>query len=122
MNNTTSFSIATAAALVSVYALWALGLALEADYYAPALDQQIPAVAFGALTIFSGIGAFLVAGRLKKTANPVRNVWIAVLVVFAFFLLPVPGIADPIAAAILLAIHFAVAIPLALAMRKMVSQ
>ena len=122
MNNTTSFSIATAAALVSVYALWALGLALEADYYAPALDQQIPAIAFGLLTIFSGIGAFLVARWLRNTANPVRNVWIAVLVVFAVFLAPVPGIADPIAAAILLAIHFAVAIPLALAMRKMVSQ
>lgn len=121
MNNTTSFSIAGLSALISVYALYFVGVLLEADFYAPALAQQIPVVAFAALTVLLTIGAFLVAKLLKNTANPARNVWIAVIVVFAFFLVPIPGITDPIAAAILLAIHFAVAIPLTLAMQRLVS-
>ncbi len=120
MNNTTSFSIAGLSALIAVYALYFVGVLLGADFYAPALDQQIPAVAFAVLTIFSTIGAFLVAKRLKSTALPSRNVWIAAIVVFALFLIPLPGITDPVAAALLLAIHFAVAIPLTLAMQRLV--
>ena len=120
MNNTTSFSIATLAALITVYALYFVGVLLGADFFAPALDQQIPVFAFAGLTVFSGVGAYLVARLLKKTANPSRNVWIAVIVVFAFFLVPIPSVTDPIAAALLLAIHFAVAIPLTLAMQRLV--
>jgi hypothetical protein len=121
MNNTTSFSIATLAALIAVYATYFVGVLLEVDFYAPALEQQIPIGAFALLTIFSSLGAFVVAKGLRKTSNPVRNLWLVVIAVFAFFLIPIPSISDPIAAALLLTIHFAVAIPLALAMRRLVS-
>jgi hypothetical protein len=120
MNTTTSFSIATLSALITVYALYFVGVMLGTDFYAPALEQQIPVFAFAGLTIFSGIGAYLVARLLKKTSNPSRNTWLAVIFVFAFFLVPIPSIADPVAAALLLAIHFAVAIPLTLAMQRLV--
>ena len=120
MNNTTSFSIATLTALITVYALYFVGVLLGADFFATAVNQQIDAIAFAALTISAGLGSFVVAKLLKKTANPSRNVWIAVIVVFAFFLVPIPSVTDPIAAALLLAIHFAVAIPLTLAMQRLV--
>ena len=90
--------------MITVYALYFVGVLLGADFFAPALDQQIPVFAFAGLTIFSGVGAYLVARLLKKTANPSRNVWIAVIVVFAFFLVPIPSVTDPIAAALLLAL------------------
>lgn len=121
MNNTTSFSIATLSALISVYALYFVGVLLGAEFYAPALEQDIPIFAYAALTVFSAIGAYLVGKGLKKTKNPARNVWIVVIIVFAFFVIPIPSVTDPIAAALLLAIHFAVAIPLTLAMQRLVS-
>ena len=121
MNTTTSFSIATLSALITVYALYFIGVLMGAEFYAPALEQDIPIFAYAALTVFSAIGAYLVGMGLKKTKNPSRNVWIVVIAVFAFFVIPIPGVTDPIAAALLLAIHFAVAIPLTLAMQRLVS-
>ncbi len=70
MNNTTSFSIAGLSALIAVYALYFVGVLLGADFYAPALDQQIPTVAFAALTIFSTIVVRFGAKRLKGTTLP----------------------------------------------------
>ena len=120
MNNTTSFSIAGLSALVTVFALYFVGVLVGADFQIPATGEPIPPVAFAALTILSGFGSFFVAKWLKKTASPSRNVWIAVIVVFAFFLIPLPAVADPVAAALLLAMHFAVAIPMTLAMQRLV--
>lgn len=121
MNNTTSFSIATLSALISVYALYFLGIVLGAEFEAPAVEQDIHVSSFAVLTVLSAVGAFLVAKGLKRTKNPARNVWIVVIIVFAFLVIPIPSITDPIAAALLLAIHFAVAVPLTLAMQRLVN-
>jgi hypothetical protein len=121
MNDTTSFSIATLSALTTVYALYFVGVLVGAEFLAPAVGQQIDAIAFAVLTILAGLGSLFVAKLARKTANPSRNVWIAVIVVFAFFLVPIPSVTDQIAAALLLAMHFAVAIPLTLAMLRSVS-
>jgi predicted MFS family arabinose efflux permease len=121
MNNTTRFSIATLAALITVYALYFVGVLEGADFYVAPLDQEIPIFLYAVGTVGSAVGAFLVARALKKTENPSRNVWITAIIVFAFFILLIPGVADPIAAALLVAIHFAVAIPLTLAMLRSVS-
>lgn len=121
MNNTTRFSIATLAALITVYALYFVGVLAGADFYVEPLDQEIPIFLYAVGTVGSAIGAFLVARALKKTGNPSRNVWITAIIVFALLVLPIPGVADPIAAALLMAIHFAVAIPLTLAMQRSVN-
>lgn len=64
MNNTTRFSIATLSALISVYALYFIGVLLGAEFYTPLLEMNIPIFAYAALTVFSAIGAFLVGKGL----------------------------------------------------------
>ena len=113
------FAIATGLGIVAVMALWGIASALSVDFTVSTLGMPIPAPAFVMFSIVGGLGAWVVSGRLLKTKTPRRT---GQIVGWAVLILsigtPLSGNSDLAAIFWIQATHFAIGIPLLMAMAK----
>lgn len=113
------FAIATGLGIVAVMAVWGIASALSVDFTVSTLGMPIPAPAFVMFSIVGGLGAWVVSGRLLKTKTPRRT---GQIVGWAVLILsigtPLSGTSDLAAIFWIQATHFAIGIPLLMAMAK----
>lgn len=113
------FALATGLGIVAVLATWAIGSALGTDFTVSTLGMPIPAPAFVIFSVVGGLGAWLVSGLLLKTKTPRRTGqiigWIVLLGSIAT---PLSGTTDLAAIFWIQATHFAIGVPLLMAMQK----
>jgi hypothetical protein len=113
------FSIATAYGILSVLAVWAIATALGTDFTVSTLGMPIPAPAFVIFSIFGGLGALVVSSLLLKTKTPKRTGQIVGwIVLIASIATPLSGTTDLAAIFWIQATHFAIGVPLLMAMSK----
>jgi len=113
------FSIATGLGIVAVLATWGVATALGTDFTVSTLGMPIPAPAFVIFSIVGGVGALLVSSLLLKTKTPKRNGQIiGWLVLIASIATPLSGTTDLAAIFWIQATHFAIGVPLLMAMAK----
>ena len=113
------FAIATAMGIVAVLAVWAIASAIGVDFTVSTLGAPIPAPAFIIFSLVGGIGAWLVSGALLKTSTPRKTGQIVGwLVLLASIATPLSGTSDLAAIFWIQATHFAIGVPLIMAMAK----
>jgi hypothetical protein len=113
------FSIATAYGILSVLAVWAIATALGTDFTVSTLGMPIPAPAFVIFSIVGGLGALVVSSLLLKTKTPKRTGQIVGwIVLIASIATPLSGTTDLAAIFWIQATHFAIGVPLLMAMSK----
>jgi hypothetical protein len=113
------FALATLLGTIAVVIVWAIALALGVDFTVSTLGMPIPLAGFIAFSIFAGVGALIVSSLLLKTASPKRNGQIVGwIVLIASIATPLSGTSDVAAIFWIQATHFAIGIPLLMAMAK----
>lgn len=113
------FSIATAYGILSVLAVWAIATALGTDFTVSTLGMPIPAPAFVIFSMVGGLGALVVSSLLLKTKTPKRTGQIVGwIVLIASIATPLSGTTDLAAIFWIQATHFAIGVPLLMAMSK----
>jgi hypothetical protein len=113
------FALATLMGIVAVMAVWGISVALGVDFTVSTLGMPIPAPAFVIFSIFGGLGALVVSGALLKTKTPRRTGQIiGWLVLIASIATPLSGTTDLMAIIAIQATHFAIGVPLLMAMNK----
>ena len=111
------FAIATLMGIVAVMAIWAIASALGVDFTVSTLGMPIPAPAFVIFSIVGGIGALLVSSALLKTKTPRKTGQIiGWIVLVASIATPLSGTSDLAAIFWIQATHFAIGVPLLMAM------
>ena len=113
------FALATLMGIVAVMAVWATASALGVDFTVSTLGMPIPAPAFVIFSIFGGLGALVVSAALLKTKTPKKTGQIiGWLVLVASIATPLSGTSDLMAIIWIQATHFAIGVPLLMAMAK----
>jgi hypothetical protein len=113
------FAIATTLGVIAVLATWLVATALQVDFTVSNVGRPIPVPVFVTFSIVGGIGAFLVSVLLLKTKTPRKTGQIiGWLVLFASIATPLSGTSDPAAIFWIQATHFAIGVPLLMAMKK----
>ena len=113
------FAIATGMGIVAVMAVWAIASALGVDFTVSTLGMPIPAPAFVIFSIVGGLGAWVVSGFLLSTKTPRKTGQIVGwLVLVASIATPLSGTTDLAAIVAIMATHFAIGVPLIMAMGK----
>jgi hypothetical protein len=113
------FALATLMGIVAVMAVWGVSVALGVDFTVSTLGMPIPAPAFVIFSIFGGLGALVVSGALLKTKTPRKTgQLIGWLVLIASIATPLSGTTDLMAIIAIQATHFAIGVPLLMAMNK----
>jgi hypothetical protein len=113
------FALATVYGIVAVMAIWAIATAAGVDFTVSTLGMPIPAPAFVIFSIVGGLGAWVVSGMLKKTKTPRKTGQIiGWLVLIASIATPLSGTSDLMAIIAIQATHFAIGVPLIIAMNK----
>lgn len=113
------FAIATGLGIVAVMATWAIATALGTDFTVSTLGMPIPAPAFIIFSIVGGLGALLVSTLLLRTKSPKRTGQIiGWLVLLGSIATPLSGTTDIAAIFWIQATHFAIGVPLLMAMAK----
>lgn len=114
------FALATLYGIVAVMAIWAVStFALGIDFTVSTLGMPIPAAAFVIFSIFGGVGALVVSSFLLKTKTPRKTGQIiGWLVLIGSIATPLSGTSDLMAIVAIQATHFAIGVPLLMAMSK----
>jgi len=113
------FSVATLYGVIAVMAVWASAEALGVDFTVSTIGMPIPAVAFVIFSVFGGFGAWLVSSLLLKTKAPKKTGQIiGWLVLIGSIATPLSGTSDLMAIIAIQATHFAIGVPLLIAMYK----
>jgi hypothetical protein len=114
------FALATLYGIVAVMAIWAVSAsALGVDFTVSTLGMPIPAAAFVIFSIFGGVGALVVSSFLLKTKTPRKTGQIiGWLVLIGSIATPLSGTSDLMAIIAIQATHFAIGVPLLMAMNK----
>ena len=113
------FAIATSMGIVAVMVVWAIASALGVDFTVSTLGMPIPAPAFVIFSIVGGVGAWVVSGFLLSTKTPRKTGQIVGwLVLVASIAAALSGTTDLAAIVALMATHFAIGVPLIMAMGK----
>jgi hypothetical protein len=113
------FALATLMGIVAVMAVWGVSVVLGVDFTVSTLGMPIPAPAFVIFSIFGGLGALVVSGALLKTKTPRKTgQLIGWLVLIASIATPLSGTTDLMAIIAIQATHFAIGVPLLMAMNK----
>jgi hypothetical protein len=113
------FALATLMGIVAVMAVWGVSVALGVDFTVSTLGMPIPAPAFVIFSIFGGLGALVVSGALLKTKTPRKTgQLIGWLVLIGSIATPLSGTTDLMAIIAIQATHFAIGVPLLMAMNK----
>lgn len=113
------FALAALMGVAAVLAIWALAVALDVNLLVQPLNIQISPAAFVVFSLVGALGAFLVSSILLKTKTPRRTGQvIGWLVLLASIATPLSGTKDLLAIIVIQATHFAIGIPLLMAMKK----
>jgi hypothetical protein len=113
------FALATLLGIVAVMAVWAIASAFGVDFTVSTLGMPIPAPAFVIFSIIGGLGALLVSSALLKSKTPRKTGQIVGWVVLvASIATPLSGTSDLAAIFWIQATHFAIGVPLLMAMAK----
>ena len=113
------FALATLLGIIAVMAVWGVSVVLGVDFTVSTLGMPIPAPAFVIFSIFGGLGALVVSGALLKTKTPRKTgQLIGWLVLIASIATPLSGTTDLMAIIAIQATHFAIGVPLLMAMNK----
>jgi hypothetical protein len=113
------FSLATLYGIIAVMAVWAIASAAGVDFTVSTLGMPIPAPAFVIFSIVGGLGALVVSAALLKTKTPRKTGQIVGwLVLIASIATPLSGTTDLMAIIAIQATHFAIGVPLIMAMNK----
>ena len=113
------FAIATLYGVVAVMAVWAIATSLGVDFTVSTLGMPIPAAAFVIFSVFGAVGALMVSTVLLKTKTPKRAGQIlGWLVLIGSIVTPLSGTSDLMAIIAIQATHFAIGVPLLIAMYK----
>ena len=113
------FSIATAMGIVAVLAVWGVATLLGTDFTVSNVGMPISVAAFVVFSLVGGVGALVVSGALLKTKSPRRTGqiigWTVLILSIAT---PLSGTSDLAAIFWIQATHFAIGVPLLMAMKK----
>ena len=113
------FAIATSYGILSVLAVWAIATALGTDFTVSNVGRAIPVEVFVTFSLVGAVGAFLVNSLLLKTKTPKRNGQIlGWVVLIGSIVTPLSGTSDLAAIFWIQATHFAIGVPLLMAMAK----
>jgi hypothetical protein len=105
--------------IAAVLAIWGLSLALNVNLLVQPLNIQISPVAFVVFSLVGALGAFLVSLILLRTKTPRKTGQIVGWVVLiASIATPLSGTSDLAAIIVIQATHFAIGVPLLMAMNK----
>jgi uncharacterized membrane protein YsdA (DUF1294 family) len=113
------FALATLMGIVAVLAVYGVSLILGVDFTVATLGMPIPAPAFVIFSLVGGLGAWVVSGALLKTKTPRKTGQIiGWFVLIASIATPLSGTSDLMAIIAIQATHFAIGVPLLMAMNK----
>jgi hypothetical protein len=113
------FAIATFLGVLAVLATWLVATALNVDFTVSNVGRPIPVPVFVTFSVFGGIGALLVSMLLLKTKTPRKTGQIlGWFVLLASIVTPLSGTSDLAAIFWIQATHFAIGVPLLMAMNK----
>ena len=113
------FALATLMGIVAVMAVWGAAVILGVDFTVSTLGMPIPAAAFVIFSIFGGLGALVLSAALLKTKTPRQTGQIiGWLVLIGSIVTPISGTQDLAAIIAIQATHFAIGVPLLMAMNK----
>lgn len=113
------FALATALGIASVLAIWGLSLALNVNLLVQPMNIVISPTAFVVFSLVGALGAFLVSVILLRTKTPRKTGQIVGwLVLIASIATPLSGTQDLMAIIFIQATHFAIGVPLLMAMKK----
>ena len=113
------FALATLYGIIAVMVVWAFSVAIGVDFTVATLGMPIPAPAFVIFSIVGGLGALVVSSILLKTKTPRKTGQIiGWLVLIASIATPLSGTSDLMAIVAIQATHFAIGVPLLMAMNK----
>jgi hypothetical protein len=113
------FALATLLGVISVVATWAIATMLGVDFTVSNVGRAIPLEVFITFSIVGGVGALVVSALLLKTKTPRRlGQIIGWFVLVASIATPLSGTSDLAAIFWIQATHFAIGIPLLVAMFK----
>jgi hypothetical protein len=113
------FAIATTLGVIAVLATWLVATALQVDFTVSNVGRPIPVPVFVTFSVVGGIGAFLVSALLLKTKTPRKTGQIiGWFVLIASIATPLSGTSDLAAIFWIQATHFAIGVPLLMAMNK----
>ena len=112
-------AIATGMGTVAVLIVWAIASALAVDFTVSTLGMPIPVAGFVVFSIVGGLGAWAVSSFLLKSKKPRQNGQIiGWLVLLGSIATPLSGTTDLAAIFWIQATHFAIGVPLLIAMAK----
>lgn len=113
------FAIATLLGITSVLAVWGVSLALNVNLLVQPLNIVISPTAFVIFSLGGALGAFLVSAILLRTKTPRKTGQILGWVVLVGSIAtPLSGTDDVMAIITIQATHFAIGVPLLVAMHK----
>jgi predicted MFS family arabinose efflux permease len=113
------FLKATLLGATSVLGFYFLGVFLRIDYTVSTIGEPIPPIAFVIFSIAAGIGAWLMSYLLLKNKTPRRTALTTSWVVLAASIVtPLSGTTDPMLIFWLMVTHFAIGVPLIMAMSE----
>jgi hypothetical protein len=113
------FAIATFLGVLAVLATWLVATALNVDFTVSNVGRPIPVSVFVNFSVFGGIGALLVSMLLLKTKTPRKTGQIlGWFVLLASIVTPLSGTSDLAAIFWIQSTHFAIGVPLLMAMNK----
>jgi len=113
------FLKATLLGATSVLGFYFLGAFFRVDYTVSTLGAPIPPIAFVIFSLVGGIGAWLVSYFLLRTKTPRKtSLTVAWVVLAASIVTPLSGTTDPLLIFWLMATHFAIGVPLIMAMSE----
>ena len=113
------FAIATTLGVIAVIATWLVATSLQVDFTVSNVGRPIPVTVFVTFSVGGGIGAFLVSVLLLKTKTPQKTGQIiGWFVLIASIAAPLSGTSDFAAIFWIQATHFAIGVPLLMAMKK----
>jgi hypothetical protein len=113
------FSIATAMGIVAVLAVWGVAILFGTDFTVSNLGVPIPVSGFVVFSLIGALGALIASVLILKTKSPRRNGQvIGWLVLIGSIVTPLSGTSDLAAIFWIQATHFAIGVPLLMAMNK----
>jgi hypothetical protein len=113
------FALATLLGIISVLAIWGLSLALNVNLLVQPLNMVISPTAFVVFSLVGAVGAFVVSVILLRVKTPRKTGQIiGWFVLVASIATPLSGTQDLVAIIFIQATHFAIGVPLLVAMYK----
>jgi hypothetical protein len=113
------FALATLLGIISVLAIWALSLLLNVNLLVQPLNIQISPAAFVIFSLVGALGAFAASAILLKTKTPRKTgQLIGWVVLIGSIATPLSGTQDLAAIIVIQSTHFAIGVPLLMAMNK----